>query len=131
MSLFGIEQRRVIWSRYTIPGYEVSSQGDKRFSALFAVMPDGRTIEMHYQCDVKGYEPGGTNWRLGKGKPSLRPVNLYVEYLALWTQWAANNQALMQELRIKTAMHNFCLTDVYARSNVNQARALADLLNRS
>ena len=26
-------------------GYEVSTQGDKRFSALVARMPDGRTIE--------------------------------------------------------------------------------------
>lgn len=35
-------------------GYEVSSSGDKRFSALFAKMADGRTIEEHYQCDIKG-----------------------------------------------------------------------------
>ena len=35
------------WSRKG--GYECSSKGDKRFSALFAVMPDGRTIEQHYQ----------------------------------------------------------------------------------
>ena len=40
-------------------GYECSSHGDKRFSALFAKLADGRTIEMHYQCDVKGYQPGG------------------------------------------------------------------------
>ncbi len=33
-------------------GYEVSSIGDIRFSALFARLEDGRTIEQHYQCDV-------------------------------------------------------------------------------
>lgn len=43
---------RYSWGRRTRPGYEVSSKGDKRFSALFAKMPDGRSIEMHYQCDV-------------------------------------------------------------------------------
>ena len=35
-------------------GYEVSTAGDWRFSALTARLDDGRTIEMHYQCDVKG-----------------------------------------------------------------------------
>lgn len=40
------------WKRYG--GYEVSSHGDKRFSAFNAIMSDGRSIECHYQCDVKG-----------------------------------------------------------------------------
>lgn len=31
-------------------GYEVSTKGDKRFSALNAIMPDGRSIEQVYQC---------------------------------------------------------------------------------
>lgn len=35
------------WKRYG--GYEVSTHGDKRFSAFCALMPDGRSIEMHYQ----------------------------------------------------------------------------------
>ena len=47
------------WSRRG--GYECSSKGDKRFSAFTARLPDGRTIEEHYQCDIKSYEPGGTN----------------------------------------------------------------------
>ena len=58
------------WARRDKNGYEVSSKGDKRFSALYARMLDGRTIEEHYQCDVKGYDVGGTNWKLGKGKLS-------------------------------------------------------------
>jgi hypothetical protein len=29
--------------------YEVSSRGDKRFSALYAKLSDGRTIEQAYQ----------------------------------------------------------------------------------
>lgn len=51
------------WSRRG--GYEVSSKGDKRFSAFNAIMPDGRSIEEIYQCDCKHFDPGGTNWRLG------------------------------------------------------------------
>lgn len=35
--------------------YEVSSKGDKRFSAFYARLKDGRTIEEAYQLDVKGY----------------------------------------------------------------------------
>lgn len=54
------------------------------FSAFNAIMPDGRSIEQHYQCDVKGYDPGGRNWRLGKGRPPLdTSKDLWGEYLAL------------------------------------------------
>ena len=70
------------WKRFSKIGYEVSSSGDRRFSAMSAKMPDGRTIEMHYQCDIKGYDSKGYNWRLGKGKPPLNTsVNLWEEYL--------------------------------------------------
>ena len=55
----------ITWSRFG--GYECSSKGDARFSAFRARMPDGRSIEEWYQCDVKGYDPGGTAWRSGKG----------------------------------------------------------------
>ena len=63
------------WARHG--GYEVSSRGDRRFSAFVARLPEGRTIEAVYQCDIKGYDPGGTNWRLGKGKPPLRVVQTW------------------------------------------------------
>lgn len=93
-------------------------------------MPDGRTIEQHYQCDIKGYQPGGTNWKLGKGKPPLDPsTDLWAGYLGLWTQWAVLNPDLMDELG-RAAMNgaNGVLSDCFASSNVNQARALAHLL---
>lgn len=32
------------WKRYDKNGYEVSSAGDKRFSAFYAKMPDGRSF---------------------------------------------------------------------------------------
>ena len=114
------------WSRYG--GYECSSRGDSRFSAFNARMPDGRTIEQHYQCDVKGYQPGGTNWRLGKSKPSLRQVNLWEEYLTLWRIWATANLPLMRELYV-AAKSTKVLSDRFATTDVNQARALATILN--
>ncbi len=113
-------------------GYECSSKGDGRFSALNARLPDGRTIEQHYQCDIKGYQPGGTRWQLGKGKPPLDPNrDLWSAYFALWVIWAIQNPALIQELRSKAAEHGNVLSDCFASTPVNQARALAEILNLS
>lgn len=115
------------WKRYG--GYEVSSMGDSRFSALFAIMPDGRTIEMHYQCDVKGYDVGGRNWRLGKGKPPIdKNKKMWKEYLNLWIEWAKNNPELIEKLRNAT-INNKVLSDRFATTEVNQAAALACILN--
>ncbi len=113
-------------------GYEVSSKGDSRFSALYAVMSDGRTLECWYQCDIKGYDPGGTQWRLGKGKPPLIPTTpekLYEGYKGLWKAWALANPHLMFELRCRALEHNGVLCDMFAVTPVNQAHALSDLLN--
>lgn len=113
-------------------GYEVSSKGDSRFSALFAVMPDGRTLECHYQCDCKGFNPGGTNWRDYKGKPPknsyLTPEVLYVKYLELWQTWANHNPELIEELKWHADQHGGTLRDRFATTQVNQARALAQIL---
>ena len=118
------------WKRYG--GYEVSTHGDKRFSALCALMPDGRSIEMHYQCDVKGYDKGGTNWRLGKGKPPLNPVSkeyLWDEYISLWWQWAEANPELMNELKVHADKYNGVFSDKFATTPINQARVLSTILN--
>lgn len=118
------------WKRRSTTGYEVSSKGDYRFSAFNAIMPDGRSIEIHYQCCVKGYDPGGTNWRLGKGKPSLDPtVNLWQAYLSLWRTWANINLPLMRELYVRAKAQDGILTDCFASTEVNQAHALATILN--
>lgn len=118
------------WAR--IGGYEVSSKGDPRFSALNAVMPDGRTIEQIYQCDVKGYQPGGRDWKKGKGKPPINgktPAQLWEEYLGLWRVWARNNLGLMRELYFEGAHVGWLLSDRFASTDINQARALAEILN--
>lgn len=117
------------WTRYG-KGYEVSTDGDRRFSALYAKMADGRTVEMHYQLDVKGYQPGGTDWRLGKGKPPLdTSIDLWQEYLKLWKLWAKDHPNLMSELRACVAVSGYKLSDKFAKTEVSQARALAYILN--
>ena len=113
-------------------GYEISSKGDWRFSALFAIMPDGRTLEMHYACDVKGYDPGGTRWQLGKGKPPLDlSTDTWQAYLDLWRQWAQANLPLMRELYTKVRHYGdgYTLTDMFASTRNNQAHALSFILN--
>lgn len=116
------------WQRFG--GYECSSKGDRRFSAFSARLADGRTIEEHYQCDVKGYDPGGRNWRLGKGKPPLDPTkDLWQAYLGLWADWALLNMPLIHELKRLADQHGGVLSDRFATTPVNQARALATLLN--
>jgi len=114
------------WARYALPsevGYEVSSQGDKRFSAFHAIVR-GRSIEEHYQIKIKGY--GSVSE--GKGKPPKDlSTNLWGAYLALWREWSIANTMKMLDLREKAT--GKILTDKFATTNINQARALATLLN--
>lgn len=117
------------WARFHEEGYEVSTAGDRRFSALHARLQDGRTIEEAYQLDVKGYRREGNDWRLAKGKPPLRNLSreaLWEEYLALWRQWALENPALMEDLA--RCAEGRPLTDRFAATPISQARALALLL---
>lgn len=118
------------WARFAPNGYECSSAGDQRFSALKARLADGRTIEEAYQLDVKGYREYGNDWRLGKGKPPLRHrIKLWESYLSLWRQWARENPALMVDLAARA--HCGILTDRFATRQISQARALAHLLNEA
>ncbi|OAM91682.1 hypothetical protein OH491_24750 [Termitidicoccus mucosus] len=122
--------RTILFSRHG--GYECSSKGDRRFSAFYATLPDGRTIEQAYQLDVKGYRKFGNNPMLGKGKPPLKPFpedSLWLAYLDLWRTWAIANPTLLHELRELAAKHSHTLSDMFATSAINQARALATLLN--
>lgn len=130
--LFTQNPNRVVGQRWN--GYEVSTKADKRFSALVATMPDGRTIEMHYQCDIKGYDPGGTNWRAGKGKPpkvSMTHDELYTRYVDLWRVWAALHPTEMRELRCKVHQAGNVISDRFATTRISQANALADILNET
>lgn len=125
LAMFGPEKFQ--WSKFG--GYECSSKGDTRFSAMYARLWDGRTIEQHYQCDVKGYQPGGTDWRLGKGKPPLRDCDLWEEYLALWRMWAADNMPELRELWVAGMKKDMVLSDLFATTPINQAHALTVIVN--
>ncbi|MEK9747783.1 MAG: hypothetical protein VW333_03590 [Pseudomonadales bacterium] len=110
------------WSNKVGAGYEVSSRGDRRFSALFAKLPDGRTVETAW-ANAKGYPD---RWS-AKGKPAKgEGFEYWPTYKHLWRIWAAANPHLMRELRI--AKGDRPLVDRFARTENNQARALAELL---
>lgn len=89
-------------------------------------MPDGFSIEHHYQVKIKGF----TSIKEGKGKPPLnKDVNLYEEYLKLWKIWAKSHDKLLSELMLNISKFNYVLSDRFATTEVNQAHALADILN--
>ena len=131
------------WSRTSDNSYEVSSRGDKRFSALYATFKEGTTIEGE---DVSGKT---IEWvyqniikKSGKGKTPAQDSILYNPslttkqeqedfsyergYLPLWQEWAKQNPELIEELR--TASEGKVLTDQFASTRVSQARALAEIL---
>lgn len=120
------------WSRYPKgqPNYEVSTKGDRRFSAFVAKLSDGRSIEEAYQLDVKGYRSQGNDWRLGKGNPPLRditPEQLWSEYKALWRSFFDHRPDLFKE--IATQAKDKVITDMFAKTDISQARAICELLN--
>lgn len=125
-----VQHARPLWARHHADGYEVSTKGDKRFSALNARLPDGRTIEEAYQLDVKGYRDVSNDWRSGKGRPPLRiPVDLWGGYLGLWGVWARRNPKLIEELACLAS--GKVLTDCFATTEINQAHALAILVHEA
>ncbi len=107
-------------ARYSKNGYELSSSGDARFSAFRARLKDGRTVEKAYQ-EAKGS---------GKGQPAKDSnFDYYGTYLKIWKQWAKENPDLIEDLRQKA--QGKVLTDKFANTENNQARALADILNET
>ena len=140
------QKQQADWARTSSNGYEVSTRGDRRFSALIATFKPGtiidgvdvggKTIEHVYQNVIK---------KSGKGKAPAKNSKLYNEslktneeredfsyqegYLPLWKEWAKQNPELMTELREKS--QGKVLTDQFANTRVSQARALAEILNES
>lgn len=124
--------------------YEVSSAGDKRFSALYATFKPGtnifgqdvsnRTIESVYQHGVKQGD-WITNNNYKTGRPMSKAIitgntedDSYTQgYLPLWQEWAKQNPDLIEDLRTKSK--GMKLSDKFARTKVSQARALTDILN--
>ena len=134
------------WADKADNSFEVSTKGDKRFSAKNATFkPDtvidgvdvsNMSIEDVYQDIIK---------KSGKGQAPAKDSKLYNEslktkedredfsytegYLPLWQEWARQNPELIEELREKAK--GKVLTDMFANTRVSQARALADILNES
>ena len=141
-----LRNTKVNWARTAENSYEVSTRGDKRFSALVAAFKKGtvidgidvsdKTIEDVYQSVIK---------KSRKGQAPSKDSKLYNEslktkeeredfsytegYLPLWREWAKQNPELMNELRIKS--YGKTLTDQFANTRVSQARALAEILNEN
>lgn len=123
-----------------VPNYEVSSKGNKKFSALYAILKDGRSIEEAYQLDVKGYREIAEKQGYkrgdkipGKGKTfinSMTEEEGYQAYKNLWETYLKENPELAEVL-IKQINAGSILTDTFARTVNNQARALAELTKES
>ena len=68
----------------------------------------------------------------GKGKPPLRAISrkeLYLQYRDLWCVYFEENPDLL--LEIMEIAKTKILTDQFASSEINQARAIADICNFS
>ena len=132
------------WDQKAANNYEVSSKGDKRFSALNATFKKGTiidgkdvggmTIEDVYQSVIKKSgknQPPNKDSKLYKSelktKEEKEDFSYYEGYLPLWQEWAKQNPELIEDLREKAKGKT--LTDQFASTKVSQARALADILN--
>lgn len=128
------------WARTSDNSYEVSSKGDKRFSAFFAQLNDGRYIEDIYQLDIKGNGVAQSKPITNKQNPdksSIQKTGSFTrqvskeqswnEYKNLWIQYLNENPNLLEDLKQKAK--GKVLTDMFANTDVSQARALAEILN--
>ena len=121
------------WSRYGDPGVEtleVSTKGDsfgKQFSAFNAKFADGESVELKW-AKRKGYK----SIKEAKGKEAIHPdFPYYEEYLKIWNDWvddSPKNLELLEQLSEKA--RGMQLTDNYATTDNNQARALSDIINQ-
>ena len=138
------EQTKATWARHSDQGYEVSTAGDSRFSALNArfkrgtkvlgIRVDNKTIEYVYQNIVKKSEKGKAPGKDSilhneeiKDKDELEDFSYEKGYKPLWEKWADQNPDLIEELAVKS--RGKVLTDKFANTRVSQARALADIIN--
>lgn len=132
-----------VWDVFSENNYEVSSAGDKRFSALYATFKPGTVID---DVDVSNMSIEDVYQNIikksGKGQAPSKDSKLYNPnlttkeqredfsynngYLPLWQEWARQNPDLIAELAEKAAGKT--LTDKFANTNVSQARALSDIL---
>jgi len=117
------------------PNFEVSSAGDKRFSAGWAEIGN-RTIEDIWQVDFKGgvkNGPGRFDYTTKSKDPApgspaskMNEEEQYAAYKNLWVRFFASNPQLLEEA--SRLSRGKVITDKYARRSINQARAIDDIL---
>jgi hypothetical protein len=91
------------------PFSEVSSEGDKRFSAFYAKV-DGRSIEEWYQA-AKVFHNGmefvtGLNWREAKGRKPVNNTEVRKLYSELWDRYIAEHPELLPVLQRMSGMQD-------------------------
>ena len=102
--------------------YEVSSKGDRRFSALYAKFKDGDSVELKW-AKAKGYN----SIKEAKNKKAkVANFNYWKTYLGIWQAWARENPDLIESLRKDSKGRT--LSDKLAKTTNNQARALTEIL---
>jgi len=134
------DKPKFTWAKISNNNYEVSSANDKRFSAFYAQLNDGRYIEDIYQLDIKGNGVAKAKPLTDRNNPTKSDVKKtgaftrkvsreqsWKEYKDLWRQYLDENPDLEKDLLEKAK--GKVLTDKYANTEVSQARALAELLN--
>jgi hypothetical protein len=87
------------------PFLECSSAGDKRFSAFYAKLADGRTIEEVYQ-GAKRFACGSTGLSIREAK-GLRPINgpeVRELYARLWDDYINEHPDLLPILQEATGL---------------------------
>jgi hypothetical protein len=110
--------------------YEVSSHGDKRFSAFYALIPYRdklKSIENCYQNDVK-YSLSKSYVGKGKYDPNISLNVYYDEYKKLWLLHYEKNQDVWLDL-VNIIKEHTNFTDKFASSDVSQARVVSEIVN--
>lgn len=93
------------------PFLECSSKGDKRFSAFYARLQDGQSIEEKYQAS-KVFKDGSTNlsWREAKGRKPVNAETVRNYYSILWRVYFKQHPGLYDVIRQYNGF-----TDIYGQ----------------
>lgn len=92
------------------PFLECSSRGDKRFSALFAVVR-GKPIEHWYQYAKDfGFDASNLNWRDRQGLACENVEEVHALYRSLWNEYMTKNSHLLPVLADQSG-----LSDIFGK----------------
>lgn len=87
------------------PYLECSSKGDKRFSAFYARLKVGKSIEELYQS-FKIFDDGSTglHWREAKGRKAINQKEAAEFYSQLWDVYIDEHPELLKVLKQATGL---------------------------